>query len=263
MIIIFNNMKNNIFQIFFEPFRNVLSSYNNSYSTYRANKGKPLSNDLKETIVGLSNKRKLTRKERAQFVLPDKLKNILLGLYLGDLHSQKRYPNSDVTLHFEQGQVHEAYLLHLYELFKDYCGTGPKSSTRKPDQRTNKSYSRIYFATRSLPCFNEYYSLFYVDKVKKIPNNIKDLLTSAESLAYWAMDDGVKRGSGFELSTHSYTKEGVLLLIRALESNFALICSAHMKKGNRYVIYIKADSMDKLRSLVTPYFHESMLYKLK
>jgi hypothetical protein len=62
---------------------------------------------------------------------------------------------------FEQGLVHKDYLLHLFEIFKDYCSKAPKISNRKPDFRTKKVYTRITFITRCLPCFLEFYNLFY------------------------------------------------------------------------------------------------------
>lgn len=64
-------------------------------------------------------------------------------------------------LRFEQGSIHENYLLHLYDLFQIHCRFEPQYSNRKADYRTNQIYSRIQFQTRSLPCFNESHELFY------------------------------------------------------------------------------------------------------
>lgn len=47
---------------------------------------------------------------------------------------------------FEQGLVHEAYIKHLYDLFKDYCGSPLNYNDRKPDFRTGKVYSRVRFS---------------------------------------------------------------------------------------------------------------------
>lgn len=102
---------------------------------------------------------------------------------------------------------------------------------------------------------------FYPNGKKIIPINIEKLLTPI-GLAYWAQDDGCKLGKGFKISTNSYTKEGVLLLVNALKNKFDLNCTIHNSGKDQHPIYIKSDSMDKFRSLVTPYFHSSMLYKL-
>src|SRR3982751_713360 len=58
--------------------------------------------------------RSLTKLEREAFSLPEELKQILVGLMLGDLNAQKQTINSNVRLRFEQGLVHEQYLMHLY-----------------------------------------------------------------------------------------------------------------------------------------------------
>ena len=93
------------------------------------------------------------------------------------------------SLMFRQGIVHEEYLLHLYELFSDYCRQAPKIQNPKPDHRTGKVYSAIYFQTYALPCFAELYNLLYLDGKKLVPLNIGDLLTPL-GLCYWIADDG-------------------------------------------------------------------------
>jgi hypothetical protein len=41
----------------------------------------------------------------------------------------------------------------------------------------------LYFRTLAMPCLNYYYDLFYVNKIKIIPNNLNELLTP-RGLAY-------------------------------------------------------------------------------
>ena len=111
-------------------------------------------------------------------ILTDHLKQILIGLILGDLSVEKATPNSNVRLRFDQSSlVHSAYLMHLYDLFKDYTLSPPKSTNRKPDNRTGKVYNSLIFKTRMLPCFNYLWELFYKDRVKIVPMNIGELLT--------------------------------------------------------------------------------------
>jgi hypothetical protein len=202
--------------------------------------------------------RRLTKTQRESFSISEELHDIIIGLSLGDLYINKQATNA--RLMFEQGSVHEAYILNLYNIFKDYCSSAPKSSARKPDFRTGKVYTRITFQTYALPCLNYYHDIFYVDKVKRIPLNIGELLT-ARSLAYWAMDDGAKKNNSFIFCTHSYSLSEVELLIKVLKQNFNLDCTYHKSK-DQYAIYIKSNSIDIFRALVSPYFHESMMYKL-
>jgi LAGLIDADG DNA endonuclease family len=214
------------------------------------------------------NNKRLNKSERELLILSVHLKNILVGVFLGDLYAQRYSKSSkNVQLQFAQGTINEAYLLHLYSLFKDFCLSPPKRTNLKPHPRTGKIYSRIRFSTLSLPCFYELYSLFYPSGIKIIPSNIGELLTEI-GLAYWAQDDGSKSRGNFYLNTDCYTLDEVKLLIKVLKDNFGLDCSYHSRGisstgVHRYRIWIKSNSMDKFIALVTPYFHDSMLYKLK
>jgi len=68
----------------------------------------------------------------------------------------------------------------------------------------------------------------------------------------------------FRFSTNSYKKEEVILLIKILKENFDLDCSLQLAKKDKdqYIIYVKYNSMEQFRNIVTPYFHESMKFKL-
>lgn len=203
--------------------------------------------------------KRFTNEERSSFSVTPHLQEVIIGLSLGDLHIDRKFNNS--RLMFQQGLIHEAYIINLYDLFKDFCGSPLKYSVRKPDLRTGKIYSRIMFNTYALPCFNYYHELFYVDRVKIIPKNIGEILTPI-SLAYWAMDDGNKKENAFYLNTDSYTFNEVELLIKVLKQKFDLNCTYHKRGKDSYRIYIKFDSMTKFKSLVAPHFHDSMMYKL-
>jgi hypothetical protein len=95
---------------------------------------------------------------------------ILIGLLLGDLHSQKRTKTGNAIFRFEQGIVHKEYIFDLYESFKSYCPSAPKISNRLPDIRTGKTYTRVLFYTMALPCFNELHNLFYPEGKKVVPD---------------------------------------------------------------------------------------------
>ena len=75
------------------------------------------------------------------------------------------------------------------------------------------------------------------------------------------MDDGSKAESGFYINTHSFSKDEHLLIQKALYSKLGLICNIHRHK-TQYKIYITAKSMPKFRTLVSPYFHKTIMYKL-
>lgn len=51
--------------------------------------------------------------------------------------------------------------------------------------------------------------------------------------------------------------------MEALKDKFSLDCTIREHNPNQYRIYIRVKSMDKFCSLVRPYFHTSMMYKLE
>lgn len=131
-------------------------------------------------------RRRLTKAERAEFVLTQDLKSILVGLYLGALYVEKL--NINPRLRFEQGLIHDDYLLHFYKLFEKYCPANPRISIRPPNKITGIIHSSIWFRTYTLACFHELYNLFYPAGQKIVPLNIAELVNPL-SLAYWLCDD--------------------------------------------------------------------------
>jgi LAGLIDADG DNA endonuclease family len=192
--------------------------------------------------------RRLTKVERESFSLSKELKEILVGLLLGDLYSQKE--NVNTRFYFKQGVIHKDYLMHLYDLFKDFCFNGPKIFDLLADKRTAKVYSSIRFITCSLPCFNELHELFYFLGKKIVPQNIGDLLTP-QGLAYWIADDGSfkKREGAVILHTNGFTLEEVNLLVNILIDKFNLKCTIN-KAGNGYVIRISSNSLPVLQTML-------------
>ena len=174
---------------------------------------------------------------------------------------QQRKPNHNSSVEFKQAFVNKDYVDHLYEIFHEFCNEKVKIQSYG-DKRNNKEYKYAKFNTRSLKCFNYYRELFYHNREKRIPQNIKDLLTPV-SLAYWAMDDGTAERNGFKLCTDSFLKDEVIILMEVLKDKFSLGCTLREHNSNQYRIYIRVSSMDKFRSLVKPHFHSSMKYKLE
>lgn len=204
----------------------------------------------------------LTKVQREQFSLSEKLKEILVGLYLGDLCGQRQKACKNARLMFRQGTIHTDYLLHLYEEFSNYSSIAPKISNELPHAQTGKIYSKIGFTTYSLPCFNEYYDMFYPEGKKVVPSNIADLLTPL-SLAYWIGDDGSfhKSNRCVTLNTQSFTLEEVNLLAKTLNDKWNLNCAVH-KSRDGFTIYIGSKSLIILQDLLKNIMPPMMLHKI-
>lgn len=142
--------------------------------------------------------------------LPDILRQVIIGLILGDCCAYMRNPRGDAVLKFGQSIIHVDYLLFLWELMSLYVATPPKFHVYTKSDGTIHKVS-VLFETLSFPFFTEIYRLFYVEGVKRVPSNIFELLTPI-GLAYWFHDDGTKAGSGFLLHTDGFHLEDVKLL---------------------------------------------------
>jgi hypothetical protein len=79
------------------------------------------------------------------------------------------------------------------------------------------------------------------------------------------MGDGSVSRHGLILCTNSYTIQDVVRLMNVLIIRHRLECSLRLHRQNNkngYEIYIRQRSMPLLRTIVTPYLHPSMLYKV-
>ena len=180
---------------------------------------------------------------------------------------------------------HLNYFNHIFELFKPFISKEYKIKSRSfLDNKNNKTYSSVIFATLTLPCFTFYRELFYNSQGKKIvPLNINQLLTP-RGLAYWIMDDGSIQNKGLHLNVYGFSLDEVINLKNTLENLFCryhvylsarakygaksgcrggviIKCSIHNhKKG--YRLYIFEESMIIVRNHIHQYMHKDMLYKI-
>lgn len=76
------------------------------------------------------------------------------------------------------------------------------------------------------------------------------------------MDDGSWAPSGFYFHTEAFTFKECNLLVQMLHYRFGLFTTIQLHAG-KPMIKIASKSMLLFRSIVTPHFHQSMLYKLR
>jgi hypothetical protein len=152
-------------------------------------------------------------------------------------------------------------LLFLARVF-DFCPTAPKTVNPQADKRTGKVHSFIRFVTYSLPCFNPFYGLFYMNGKKVVPLNISELLKPL-GLCYWICDDGTfhKKQGYTAISTHSFSLAEVNLLIKALNDKWDLKCTIN-RQGEAFFIRIPKKSVPILQSLLKDIMPPMMLYKI-
>lgn len=134
---------------------------------------------------------------------------------------------------------------------------------------TGKEPTQYWFSTKRLPAISNLYQSWYkqiYDKfIKILPLNIEELLTPV-ALAHWIMGDGYFTNGSIKICTDNFTKDEVLKLINVLNVKFGIKASANKRTNlNGQIMWrirISKLSMEKLISLVCPYFIPEMLYKL-
>lgn len=207
---------------------------------------------------------RLSSFHRAIVILPDEVKQVLIGILLGDAHIVRRSSTGNSRLVYAQTAIkHKEYFDYVLSFFLPFCVNDYTPQSRLiVDNRTKKTYSAISFTTMQFPCFNVYRELFYdLNKKKIVPGNISELLTP-RGLAFWIMDDGSKQNEGLHISVYGFTNADVDKLMFTLQDKFHLKCSIHYNRDNKPRIYIFKESMPSLITLVKPYFIKEMLYKL-
>lgn len=205
---------------------------------------------------------RLGKQESNMIKIPYYQKSVIIGLLLSDgwliipVSTRK-----NARLGFSQSLSHSSYVWFVFNILLHYCNNLP--NLRKRNRSGIPLYSLEFF-TRVLSCFTQLHSLFYPKGVKIIPENIYDLLTPV-ALAHLIMGDGQTSRHGLVLCTNSYSIQDVVRLMNVLMIRYRLECNIREFRSNRkleYMIYIRHGSMPLLRTIVKPYMHPSMLYKL-
>jgi len=214
-----------------------------------------------------SKEEKYSNKYKKEYELTNEQKESLIGLILADAFLERVKPNHNTRLRIDHTfPAQEAYVLSLYALFSPLIAMEPVISVRKPDQRTGKVYKSMYFRTLNFSCLNKYHDLFYKNKTKVVPLNIHELLTP-RGLAHWIMGDGFLYDKAVVvLCTESFTKKELEVLIAALDKKFGIQATLNKRISTTgtvgWRIRVRKKSMDKLTTLVSPFFIPELLYKL-
>lgn len=191
-----------------------------------------------------------------------KNKEILIGVLLGDGNLQTYTNGNTWRARLIQGDKNKEYLFHLYEVFKQYVKTPPRSITDK------NGHIRWYFNTTVLKDGKELGELFYkkkggIWKKSLSPKLIEEI--TPKSIAYWYMDDGnlkkVKNTLSYRICTDSYTIEELKILGEVLKK-YEIEISYHKQRPGQYRIYIPTKYKERFKELIESYVVETMKYKL-
>lgn len=203
--------------------------------------------------------------------LPKYLNDTLIGLLLSDGGLEKPGKGSNVRLSVIMSIINYGYILHLYNLFEPYIDTDLKILNIKSSNSilSTKMYSTVRFKTVSMPQLLYYYNIFYKKNTitnkwqKRVPLELKSNF-NAVSLAHLIMGDGnyLSNRNIIRIYTNSFIKDDIILLSNIINDNLNIKNKVIHDRNNQYIIIIEQDSIDKIRKVLLPYMHPSMLYKL-
>lgn len=188
--------------------------------------------------------------------------SVIIGCLLGDAYSNRR-SGEGIRIFFRQSIKHKEYLFWLYEFFyvRGYTSNlKPRKYTRIINYRDNVYYG-YEFNTFTFRSLNWIHDLFY-KKGSKVISPVLSKYFTPLALAVWIMNDGCWAGSGIRITTNSYTLKQVTILLHILQDKYKLDVYIQYIYTYKYSIYIKKNSIDKLKSIILPYIHKSMYYKL-
>lgn len=183
---------------------------------------------------------------------------IIIGILLGDgnIYKSKDKTKSScfTTVH---SSTQKLYSIHIATVLQHLNSRLHYCKSKTPDKRNNKFYESYIVRLKPSQFFDELYDIFYVDGIKIIPNYIYNFYTE-ESLAYQYMDDGSKICGTYKIATNCFSITDLQKFQYFLLTKFNLKTTIHSDHG----IYIRKESAERFKSLISPYIIDSMKYKL-
>lgn len=162
---------------------------------------------------------RFTKIVRNMFVLPPYHKSVVVGILLSDGYLTTKL-NENPRLEFKQSIKNSKYVLFVYNILCHYCHLYPYVLK---NVRKDKVHLSLFFYTLQLACFGELRSLFYINKVKIVPEDIYNLLTPV-ALAHLIMGDGVGKDHGLIICTDSYKIVDVVRILNVLIIRYNIDC---------------------------------------
>jgi hypothetical protein len=197
----------------------------------------------------------------------------IAGLMLGDGHLRNPNASKRITGNCRLEFTFQESVLDFVVWLKFTVLQGLVTSTFPTPYPKDKP-TQYWFASRSLPAFTALADTWYVHengiRVKILPSDsyLNQYFTEV-ALAFLIMGDGYwdNHGKTVFIATENFTHPDTVRLVAFFKDRFGLIAGfkkRQLKNGYGYRVRFSqtAINLTKLRSLVAPHMHPSMLYKL-
>ena len=174
--------------------------------------------------------------------------SIIIGSLLGDGAMRCKV---NALLEVNHCLEQKFYVDWKYQQLANFVLTPPKS------RKGNGKRMAYRFTTRSLPELTEFYTWFYPNKIKVIPNN---LMLDPLSLAVWFMDDGCKSYKALYLNTQQFDNNSQLRLVKILSEQWDMKVTLNRDKQYQR-LRIAVSSVPKFKKIVAPHILLPFEYK--
>lgn len=192
----------------------------------------------------------LTARTNLRLQISDRQLQILVGCLLGDGYI---YPRGKIQI--AQSSKQFPYLNWKYDELRSLA-YGKPTEVKRFDARYGKTYSQSRFWLRQY--FRPWRKVFYPKGKKIFPESFAKYI-SPLSIAVWYMDDGnYSEGRNVKIATDGFDWGDREKLRSLLLRKFKLESTLH-KNGK---LRISNKSLPRFFSLVTPFTHSSMKYKV-
>ncbi len=202
---------------------------------------------------------KKIEEQKSLLRLNKKQRSILIGTTLGDGHLETQNMGLTYRLKIEHSVKQAFYVDWLYEQFKDWTTTPPKS---KRKVLNNVELENYYFQTLSVGQFRFYAQKFYVNGRKVVPSQIGHWLTPL-AIAVWFMDDGSAKSKDHRaliLNTQGFTRKDIEILRKALVDKYNIEAVFRTQKDGLQLIIV-GESAERFYKLVQPHMLPGFEYK--
>lgn len=192
------------------------------------------------------------------------VEQIILGSILGDgtisKYIAKKHNSKLSFTHSIKQYAYLQYKKHLLEQEGIKCAIYKKAPCKEHSIKgiVVKENGSFIVQTSSYKELNRFRYMFYKD-VKYINRYVYKL--SPLGLAIWYMDDGYYH-KGHYLCTNCFNNKDIVLLQKMLLHNFNLKTTMQKTSIGDFVLYIRAESKNTFRTLISPYVIKEMAYKL-
>lgn len=191
--------------------------------------------------------------------LSDFQKAVLVGTLLGDSTLRLAHGTINPKLSCMHGIKQKEYCEYKTEIFATIGAKCTYHKRNTVDKRTGIFYEDATLNAPANPQLLEFYHTFYKNDKKRIPISIIQKYFTEASLAFLFMDDGYKTKFGYSIATNCFKKSDIERFRKFLKSKYGLDCSFQPSNN---LLYIKAKSKERFKTLVSPYMCKCVEYKL-